>query len=82
MDGAFGLVWVLVLVLVVATVFAGMKTVPQGQVWTVERFGAFMRELHPITVRLASTGSETAALGAATVVLQRHLTPHRNAPVA
>ena len=47
MDGAFGLVWVLVLVLVVATVFAGMKTVPQGQVWTVERFGAFMRELHP-----------------------------------
>ena len=54
MDGAFGLVWVLVLVLVVATVFAGMKTVPQGQVWTVERFGAFMRELpiaaHGITV--------------------------------
>jgi regulator of protease activity HflC (stomatin/prohibitin superfamily) len=47
MDGAFGLVWVLVLVLVVATVFAGMKTVPQGQIWTVERFGAFMRELHP-----------------------------------
>ena len=47
MDGAFGLVWVLVLVLVVATVFAGMKTVPQGQIWTVERFGAFMRELRP-----------------------------------
>ena len=47
MDGAFGLVWVLVLVLVVATVFAGTKTVPQGQVWTVERFGAFTRELHP-----------------------------------
>ncbi len=42
----------------------------------------FMRELHPITVRLASTGSETAALGAATVVLQRHLTPHRTAPLA
>ncbi len=47
MDGAFALVWVLVLVLVVATVFAGMKTVPQGQIWTVERFGAFTRELHP-----------------------------------
>jgi predicted NBD/HSP70 family sugar kinase len=42
----------------------------------------FMRELHPITVRLASIGSETAALGAATVVLQRHLTPHRTAPGA
>jgi regulator of protease activity HflC (stomatin/prohibitin superfamily) len=47
MDYGFGVVWVLVLVLVVATVFAGAKTVPQGQVWTVERFGAFMRELHP-----------------------------------
>jgi predicted NBD/HSP70 family sugar kinase len=42
----------------------------------------FMRDLHPITVRLASIGSETAALGAATVVLQRHLTPHRAAPLA
>lgn len=39
----------------------------------------FMRELHPITVRLASVGSETAAFGAASVVLQRHLTPHRTA---
>ena len=47
MDGAFGLIWILVLVLVVATVFAGTKTVPQGQIWTVERFGAFTRELHP-----------------------------------
>ncbi|MGI3784888.1 MAG: ROK family transcriptional regulator [Janthinobacterium lividum] len=42
---------------------------------------AFMREVHPITVRLASVGSETAAFGAASVVLQRHLTPHRTAPV-
>lgn len=40
---------------------------------------AFMRELHPITVRLAATGSATAALGAASVVLHRHLTPHRSA---
>jgi regulator of protease activity HflC (stomatin/prohibitin superfamily) len=47
MEVGFGVVWILVLVLVVATVFAGAKTVPQGQVWTVERFGAFMRELHP-----------------------------------
>jgi predicted NBD/HSP70 family sugar kinase len=39
---------------------------------------AFMREVHPITVRLASVGSETAALGAASVVLHRHLTPHRS----
>ena len=39
---------------------------------------AFMRELHPIAVRLAATGSESAALGAASVVLHRHLTPHRS----
>lgn len=42
---------------------------------------AFMRELHPITVRLASVGSDTAALGAASVVMHRHLTPHRSAAV-
>jgi predicted NBD/HSP70 family sugar kinase len=39
---------------------------------------AFMRELHPITVRLAAAGPDTAALGAASVVLHRHLTPHRS----
>jgi regulator of protease activity HflC (stomatin/prohibitin superfamily) len=43
----FGLFWVLVFILVIATVFAGAKTVPQGQVWTVERFGAFTRLLNP-----------------------------------
>ncbi len=47
MGNAFGLVWVLILVLVAVTVFSGVKTVPQGQVWTVERFGAFTRELNP-----------------------------------
>ena len=47
MPNAFMLVWILLLVLVVVTFFAGVKTVPQGQVWTVERFGAFTRELDP-----------------------------------
>ena len=47
MPNPFVLVWVLLLVLVVVTVFAGLKTVPQGQVWTVERFGAFTRLLQP-----------------------------------
>lgn len=47
MENAFALVWILILVLVVVTVFSGVKTVPQGQVWTVERFGAFTRELNP-----------------------------------
>ena len=62
--------------------FAGMEDVflqaAQERVATT----GFMRELHPITVRLASIGAETAALGAASVVLQRHLTPHRTGPVA
>lgn len=47
MEDAFLLVWVLILVMVVVTIFAGTKTVPQGQIWTVERFGAFVRELRP-----------------------------------
>jgi regulator of protease activity HflC (stomatin/prohibitin superfamily) len=40
-------VWVFLLLLVVATLFAGVKTVSQGQVWTVERFGAYTRLLQP-----------------------------------
>ncbi len=47
MIGGFGVFWIVVLVLVVVTVFAGAKTVPQGQMWTVERFGAFTRLLAP-----------------------------------
>ena len=35
------------LILVVVTLFAGVKTVSQGQVWTVERFGAYTRMLQP-----------------------------------
>lgn len=37
---------VLAAVVVLATAL-GVRTVPQGQVWTVERFGAFTRLLHP-----------------------------------
>ncbi len=41
------IVWVLLLVLVVITLIAGVKTVPQGEVWTVERFGAYLRMIQP-----------------------------------
>lgn len=34
-------------VLVVITIIAGVKTVPQGQQWTVERFGRYTRVLNP-----------------------------------
>ena len=40
-------IWVIVLILVVVTLFAGVKAVPQGQIWTVERFGAYTRMLEP-----------------------------------
>jgi predicted NBD/HSP70 family sugar kinase len=39
---------------------------------------AFMRDVHPITVRLGSGGRDAAALGAASVVLHRKLTPHHS----
>jgi predicted NBD/HSP70 family sugar kinase len=39
---------------------------------------AFMRDVHPITVRLGAGGRDAAALGAASVVLHRELTPHRS----
>jgi regulator of protease activity HflC (stomatin/prohibitin superfamily) len=41
------IVWVIILILVVMTLFAGVKTVPQGHIWTVERFGAYTRMLQP-----------------------------------
>src|SRR5271157_107593 len=40
-------VLIAVLVLVVVIMFAGVQTVPQGQIWTVERFGAYVRLLQP-----------------------------------
>lgn len=47
MDIALNFVWLLLLALVVASMFAGAKSVPQGFVWTVERFGAYTRSLNP-----------------------------------
>src|SRR3979490_1776264 len=33
--------------LIILTLFAGVKTVPQGFDWTIERFGRFTRTLSP-----------------------------------
>ncbi len=42
------LVFVIVLlILVLITIFAGIKSVPQGYEWTQERFGKFVRTLRP-----------------------------------
>lgn len=41
------IVLVVLLLLAVVTAWRGIKTIPQGEVWTVERFGAFTRLLQP-----------------------------------
>ncbi|MDO9500383.1 MAG: SPFH domain-containing protein [Falsiroseomonas sp.] len=41
------IVLIVLLLLAVFTVAQGVRTVPQGQMWTVERFGAFTRLLSP-----------------------------------
>lgn len=41
------IVLVALVVLAVVTVAQGIRTVPQGEVWSVERFGAFTRLLQP-----------------------------------
>ena len=38
---------IFIVVLAVVLVFAGVKTVPQGMEWTVERFGRYTRTLSP-----------------------------------
>jgi regulator of protease activity HflC (stomatin/prohibitin superfamily) len=46
MDG-FSIFAIAVVLLVVITLFAGIKTVPQGYDWTIERFGKYTRTLAP-----------------------------------
>ena len=46
MDG-FSIFAIAVVLLVVITLFAGVKTVPQGYDWTIERFGKYTRTLAP-----------------------------------
>ncbi len=41
------IVLLVVLLLAIVTVSQGIRTIPQGEVWTVERFGAFTRLLQP-----------------------------------
>jgi predicted NBD/HSP70 family sugar kinase len=41
---------------------------------------ASVRDVHPTSVRLAAGGGDASALGAVSVVLHRHLTPHHSAP--
>ncbi|MEO1460371.1 MAG: SPFH domain-containing protein, partial [Pseudomonadota bacterium] len=53
MDGLFGALGVLQIAVIVLAVFAvvmvarAVRTVPQGEEWTVERFGRYVRTLEP-----------------------------------
>jgi regulator of protease activity HflC (stomatin/prohibitin superfamily) len=44
-NGSLTLIFIVLLLLI--TIFAGIKTVPQGYQWTVERFGKYTRILTP-----------------------------------
>ena len=43
----FDIFAIVFVVLVILTLFAGVKTVPQGYDWTIERFGKYTRTLEP-----------------------------------
>ena len=43
----FSIFTIVLVLLVILTLFAGVKTVPQGFDWTIERFGKFTRTLSP-----------------------------------
>lgn len=45
--GGFEIFVVAALVLAIVLVFMGVKSVPQGMEWTVERFGRYTRTLEP-----------------------------------
>lgn len=44
---SFDIALIVLLILVVGVVFAGVKTVPQGMNFTIERFGRYLRTLSP-----------------------------------
>src|ERR1700740_437577 len=47
MLSGFDVFAIVLVLLVVVTLFAGIKTVPQGYDWTIERFGKYIRTLKP-----------------------------------
>jgi regulator of protease activity HflC (stomatin/prohibitin superfamily) len=47
MISGFSIFTIILLLLVVLTLFAGVKTVTQGYHWTIERFGTYTRTLQP-----------------------------------
>jgi regulator of protease activity HflC (stomatin/prohibitin superfamily) len=62
----FDVVVIVFLALIVLVFFAGVKTVPQGYNWTVERFGRYTRTLTPglnvITPFIESIGAKLSVM--------------------
>lgn len=45
--GGFDIVVIMLVIFVILVLFAGIKTVPQGYRYTIERFGRYTRTLEP-----------------------------------
>ena len=58
---AGAIILVAILLIVIVTIFMGVKTVPQGSEWTVERFGRYTRTLQPGSPSSSRTSTRSAA---------------------
>ena len=86
MLSGFDIVLVVFVALVVLVFFAGVKTVPQGYHWTVERFGRYTRTLTPglnvITPFVESIGAKLSVMEQVLDVPTQEVITKDNATVA
>lgn len=82
----FDIVIIVLLALLVLVFFAGVKTVPQGYQWTVERFGRYTRTLTPglnvITPFIETVGSKLSVMEQVLDVPTQEVITKDNATVA
>ncbi|WP_407049709.1 SPFH domain-containing protein [Methyloraptor flagellatus] len=81
----FDIVVVVVVLLAILVFFAGVKTVPQGYNWTVERFGRYTRTLKPglnvITPFVEGVGAKLSMMETVLDVPQQEVITKDNATV-
>ena len=82
----FDIVLIVLLALLVLVFFAGVKTVPQGYHWTVERFGRYTRTLTPglnvITPFIETVGAKLSVMEQVLDVPTQEVITKDNATVA